>query len=201
MAERKLWFNEGEIQVDHLEFDVIDSTHLYSKANKLVDLTKPNIVVAVTSKAQSNGVGGNGTQWSSPEDNIYLNISFSSAFLKGQKNLDYVYNLGKVAVCKTLLDYLPAGSDLTTVGPHSILVNGKKISGIICDYCNNTEGDLTQITIGIGVYVNIKEDEIVSKLNKNSKEFEYTSLFIQTGKEQNCNDIQQTITKHFVSML
>lgn len=84
----------GEVKIQRICFDDLDSTQLYAMKNKLIseDLNKWSIVTAST---QNAGIGTKGRKWVSEDGNVYMTISFPVPveFLAGGAGLATLSNV------------------------------------------------------------------------------------------------------------
>lgn len=151
--------------------NVVNSTNSYAKEH--INNIK-NMTVIYTSK-QTNGRGRFNRTWVNlGEENLFLSI-----VLKPSNDLKPVYsNLTQytaLKLAKTLESY---GITPQIKWPNDILINGKKISGILAESVMS-EGKLKGLIIGVGI-----------NLNANAKDFaqidkEVTALNIETNKKIN----------------
>lgn len=140
-------------QYSIIRFNTIDSTNNYVK-NYFNELKDMQVVLA---EQQTAGRGRQNRTWvSPPENNIYMTI-----VLKNQdiiKNYIHIGQLTSLAVADSLKLYnLNPGIKW----PNDILINNKKISGILCESIlkhNNIQG----FALGVGININMSADAIKS---------------------------------------
>ncbi len=120
---------------DFYFFDEIDSTNKFAKT---VDRA---VVVA---KRQVQGRGRLGRKWESPEGGLYMSISLNLNIPIGE--IPKVTLITGLAVCRALKDF-----DARIKWPNDILIKGRKVSGILCEFVG--EELSSKIIIGIGVNV------------------------------------------------
>lgn len=121
-------------------FNTIDSTNDYIKRNQS-KLEDRSIVV---SKIQTKGRGRSNHKWNSDEGNLY----FSMLVKKGiQTDFEDIVDVS-VSLVKLLESY---GINADIKYPNDILVNGKKIAGILIE---KIYSDKLFEVIGIGLNVN-----------------------------------------------
>ncbi len=114
--------------------------------------------IIIHTKNQTNGIGQRGRSWFHFEGSLALSLTFrpcNSPTLTPLK-------IG-ILLCKYFDDL-----DLKLKWPNDLILNGKKVGGIICEYINN---DLVLVGIGINIF----ETE--------SKEFEFPHGFINRDIE------------------
>ncbi len=137
-------------------FDEIDSTNDY--ARKIVDESTDGTVVLAD--VQTAGKGRLDNKWYSPDGGLYLSV-----ILVTDKPL-LVPILAAVAICETFSHY---DIILGIKWPNDILLNGKKIAGILCEAVD------MKVILGIGINLNINEFPL--ELRNTA-----TSIFLETKK-------------------
>src|SRR6056297_1639751 len=133
-----------------LYFDTIDSTN---KKAKGIAETSPDGTVVI-SKEQTAGRGRLGRNWSSPKGSSLL----ISILLKPEIDPSKVSNItlvGAVALVKTLEDL---GIEGLIKWPNDIIINGKKIAGILTEMSAEIN-QVNYIIMGIGVNLFVKTEE------------------------------------------
>jgi BirA family biotin operon repressor/biotin-[acetyl-CoA-carboxylase] ligase len=152
-----------------ISFDKIPSTQLY--AHELVASARAADKTVVLADAQSAGRGRYRRAWVSRRGNLYA--SFIYAVEERDPRLSYSV---AVAIAETLLSF---GVDPRIKWPNDILINGKKVSGVLIEYARDF------VIIGIGVNIkscpavpeyetarlsdsaNVGRDELLGALMKN----------------------------------
>ncbi len=149
-----------------LFYPEIDSTNDEAKRLIKKDIGEGAVVIA---SAQTKGRGKPGSNWFSPPGKgIYL-----SAIVKPFRNPDEVTALtlaAAQAVVRTIQGI--AGLSAQIKVPNDVLINGKKICGILVE--RDASGN---IVIGIGLNVNTLAGEFPEELQKSA-----TSLMLEAGK-------------------
>lgn len=132
-----------------LHFQKINSTNAYAMEN-LEILTDRQIII---SDIQTEGRGQFERKWLSDKSgNVYLTI-----VLKKTKLANYTPHMAQ-AVCNVLKTY---GIEPTIKEPNDVMVNGKKIAGILSQ--SSTRGNkLNGIVLGVGVNLNLTQQDIAS---------------------------------------
>lgn len=147
-------------------YSEIDSTN--DEAKRLIK-NKIGEGAAVIAEAQTKGRGKPGAKWFSPPGTgIYL-----SAIVKPFRNPDEVKSL-TLAAARAVVRAIQgiAGLRAEIKPPNDVLVNGKKICGILVE--RDASGN---IIIGIGLNVNTLAGEFPEELKERA-----TSLAIEAGK-------------------
>lgn len=137
-------------------FDEIDSTNEYAK--KIIGEAKEGTVVFA--ETQTEGRGRLGRKWFSPEGGIYMSV-----ILFTDKPL-LIPVLAGVVICETFNNY---DILLGIKWPNDLLLNDKKVAGVLIEVIDST------VILGLGINLNIGEfpDDL-----KNSA----TSIFLATKK-------------------
>ncbi len=125
---------------------------------------------AVLADEQSEGRGRHGARWVSHPGNLFLSV-----LLRPQRGaeLGVLPLLAGVAVRDSLL---PFGVDPALKWPNDILVNGRKIGGILTE-ASWSEGVVDSVVVGIGVNVGLRGDALPAGLAGQT-----TSIWIETQR-------------------
>lgn len=142
---------------EHLE--IVKNLYYYPTVTSTMDVAKklieenPNInYTLVIAKTQTKSRGRLQRKWFSPEGGLWFSLilrpelSSDKLFL-----LNYLFSL---AVAKTLQDY---SIDAKTKWPNDVVVNEKKICGILIE----TDAEIDRVNwciVGVGINVNIKKE-------------------------------------------
>ena len=149
-------------------YSQINSTNTKAKELAATDAPEGTLVVA---EQQVKGRGRKGRTWFSPsEGGIYISLILKPHISPGEA--PKITMLTGVVVAETLLKLTPCKINIKW--PNDILVNGKKIAGILTEM--STEMDVIEyIVVGLGMNVTTPRfpDDIKDKA---------TSLLIETGK-------------------
>lgn len=122
-------------------FEQIDSTQTYAKKQAQKGI-KNEIYIA---KEQTSGIGRNGHSWFSNNGGLYF------SYITDSYNSIYTLTVG-VALYKALEELY--GIKTKIKWPNDILLNDKKVAGIICEKVKDL------IIVGIGVNTNFDEDKL-----------------------------------------
>ena len=164
----------------------IDSTNSYAKLN-IDNLEDKTVIHALK---QTSGRGRLNRTW------VDLGIGnlFLSLVLKPSEQFSEVYtNLTQylsVCLCKVLESY---GTESQIKWPNDVLINGKKIAGILSESVIQG-GNFKGIILGVGVNLNAKQSEINLIPDKIA-----TSLNIETGNDIDINSFREKLLDEFFS--
>ncbi len=120
-----------------ISLDKIHSTQFW--AHDLIANKKATDKTVITATAQTAGHGRYGRNWVSHSGNLYVSFIFKIT----QRNPRLSYAIG-VAVAETLIHF---GMNPKIKWPNDVLIDGKKISGILIEYNQNF------VVIGIGINI------------------------------------------------
>lgn len=166
-----------------INFKELDSTNKYSKKH-LQELQNFDVII---SERQLSGYGQWGRKWLDTGDkNIYMTI-----ILKPERIDIYtdIVRYTAICICNVLKKY---SVNPKIKLPNDILVNNKKICGILAE--GVTKGEILKgIVIGIGLNLNT-DIETLSRIDQPA-----TSLNIETGNECDKNLIISEILEEFES--
>lgn len=148
------------------EFETIDSTNIFAK-----NLCKenPKNGTIIISKEQTNGRGRFGNSWESSKDK---GLYYSIIFKKSNENLKY--ETLTLFICLSITKLLEDYSISSYIKwPNDILINGKKVCGILCETTSNNFEEFVVVGIGINLYHN--ENDFEGELKRKA-----TSLNLNT---------------------
>lgn len=159
-----------------IQLDVVDSTNDY--AANLLKSGKVHSGTTILAKEQLKGRGQRASSWTSePGKNLMFSIIFSEKLIA---NKSFYLNMAvSLAVRKTLADL---GIASKIKWPNDILVDGKKIAGILIE--NQLQGNTVMSSI-LGVGLNVNQTKYNSEFNATSvqlelmREIELMDLFEQ----------------------
>lgn len=152
-----------------ISFDKIPSTQLY--AHELISAARATDRTVIMAEAQSAGRGRYRRAWVSHHGNLYASFIYKTE--ERDPRLSYAV---AVAVAETLISFK---IDPRIKWPNDILIDGKKVCGILIEYAK----DFVVIGIGINIksnptvatyetakvndYADVSRDELMAVLMKN----------------------------------
>lgn len=160
-------------------FKTVDSTN--NVARKLAEKGFEKVVVIA--ETQTNGRGRYGRTWFSPKGGLWFSI-----ILKPKINPNEAFKLSfltALSIAKAIKELY--NLEATIKWPNDILVNGKKVCGILSETKIKNE-ELEFIILGIGVNANIPAESFPKELRDTS-----TSLKILLGKNISTTILLQEI--------
>ncbi len=156
------------MEITEIHFESIDSTNAY--ARREYAFFAPEKITIISADFQTAGHGRYARQWLSPK-NTNLLLTFCFRLPSNTSHLGTLTMIGAHAVAKILET---KGLHPKIKWPNDIQLNGKKISGTLCEIVFNIPW--AQIFLGIGINVNIEKEEL-KKIDQPA-----TSLKNETGK-------------------
>lgn len=153
-------------------------------AKRLWSIFDPHKLNIVTTSKQISGKGRNNHTWISSFDSLTASFCF---ILPNQFfNTEKLFTLGTSSIQRLLFQYIPESS-IFFKWPNDILVNKKKISGILCETQKLSQG----IGIVLGIGINVNNPPVFFNHIKQPA----TSLFIETNVTYNLQDILKKLTE------
>ena len=135
-------------------FDVLDSTN--EEAKRLA-AEKPTQHLWVQADQQSAGKGRRGREWISERGNLFCSLLWKAdCDLKTASQLSFVSAL---AVRDVIADFLQADRRVLCKWPNDVLVDGKKVSGILLETAGEGLTDPEYVIIGIGINLSRHPEE------------------------------------------
>ncbi|MDD3436509.1 MAG: biotin--[acetyl-CoA-carboxylase] ligase [Candidatus Gastranaerophilales bacterium] len=166
-----------------IKFKKLNSTNKYAKENleKLADRT------IISAEIQTNGYGRFERPWIDlGGENIYMTFVLKPSKKFSQEHICLTILLAD-CLCEKLEEM---GLKPEIKPPNDVLINGKKISGILAE--SITKGEkLKGIVLGIGINLNASPDNF-DKIDK-----PVTSLNIELGKKINKEKFMQELIEIF----
>ena len=143
----------------------IDSTN--SALAKMKDAPHAAVLLA---DRQSGGRGRQGRAFLSPEGGVYMSMLLKPRADIG--NFSQITSLAAVAVWEVLFEVCSVKTEIKW--PNDLLLNGKKLCGILTELHLETE---QRLVLGIGINLNTAKDAFTGELEKIA-----CSVFSETGR-------------------
>lgn len=129
-----------------VELGEVDSTNAHAQRLSEAGERGP---VWIRANAQSSGRGRKGRHWVSKPGNLYTTLLITpDAPLASLSQLSFVTSL---AVYDLATHVLGSDTDLSLKWPNDVLLNGRKLSGILAETIPVTGADRVSVAIGCGV--------------------------------------------------
>ena len=127
-----------------LLLDTVDSTLLEAERQAVAGRTGPLVICAL---AQTGGIGRHGRRWSSPPGNLYWTILLD-AVADRPRDAGLAFAAG-LAVRDALIALQVPAARLTLKWPNDILLDGRKLAGVLAQ--SSLTGTLAHTIVGIGI--------------------------------------------------
>ena len=162
----------------------------YKKVNSTNDLAIKKIKTGIAqgiivADYQKKGRGQHGKKWLSFKGNLFITIFFK---IKHNINIKKITILNCKIIKKILLKYIK--KTISIKAQNDLLINKKKICGILQEIKFNNEAKF--IVIGVGINL-IKNPKI--------KNYPTTNILSETGFKVKKNELIKNIEKNYISNL
>ena len=162
----------------------------YKKVNSTNDLAIKKIKTGISqgiivADYQKKGRGQHGKKWLSFKGNLFITIFFK---INHNINIKKITILNCKIIKKILLKYIK--KTISIKAPNDLLINKKKICGILQEIKSNNDAKF--IVIGVGINL-IKNPKI--------KNYPTTNILSETGFKVKKNDLIKNIEKNYISNL
>jgi BirA family biotin operon repressor/biotin-[acetyl-CoA-carboxylase] ligase len=151
--EIQLGMNRADVKIigsKVLSLTVVDSTNSYLQREITSGLLEEGLVV--NAQQQTKGKGQRGSQWFSlMGENILMSVLLYPAFLTPDKQF-YLSMAMALGAAEFVQELLPQHT-VNIKWPNDILVNGKKVGGILIE--NSTQGNILKNSI-VGIGINVR---------------------------------------------
>ncbi len=171
------------LEIVHIHFPVIGSTNTWAKEH--VKEWAENRLTLITASEQTGGRGRFTRHWvSPPEVNIYATFCF--AIDENRSDQGHIPQLLALSTSK-VLEKLNVHPKIKW--PNDLMLNGKKMAGILSEsvHLDGKRG----LIIGIGININMSEEEL-DKIDRPA-----TSLLAESGQTYAISPILEEIKNQF----
>lgn len=137
-----------------IEHEILDSTN--DEACRLASGGAADGIV-VWAHRQRAGRGRRGRRWQSPDGNLYFSVILrpsASPAVAAQLSL-----VAAVAMAETLAELLPDDTRIEQKWPNDVLVDGKKIAGILLESSGALADRVDWVVVGCGLNIAVAPDE------------------------------------------
>lgn len=126
----------------------------------------------IVSDQQTAGKGRLQRKWVSSNGGLWFSIILTRPNLS-VSDINFIHMLSTLSVCETIKIFI----DYNTVikWPNDIMVNSKKIAGILIDV-SITDEKIDYLVIGIGINVNLDSKQVIKEIQKDN-EYNMNSTF------------------------
>lgn len=171
----------AQVSFQKIHHKTIDSTHK-DALRRLVELK--NSYTCIYADTQTNGIGRGANTWSdSPGKNLLITWVFPLQNLQDLSNLGQLLAFSMIQVLKNY------GFSPLFKWPNDLLLNEKKVCGILVDCKDN------QAVASIGLNINLDTEYLENLL------FPATSLFQEAGKTFSISKVREDVIQRFTKDL
>ncbi|HEY3525532.1 MAG TPA: biotin--[acetyl-CoA-carboxylase] ligase, partial [Nitrososphaeraceae archaeon] len=153
----------------------------------------------IIADSQLSGTGRNGREWASPRGGIWLSVILSS-MLHPSKCISFSFG-ASLAVSEAITHCTGLESKLKW--PNDVLIDGKKVSGVLVDASVNSSS-IEYVIVGIGVNVNVNSAEVQRDIKCQTFPCQVTSLSDELAsrcdKVRLIKNILQTLDKYYLKI-
>ena len=135
----------NDIAVPHIILKTVDSTNTYAK--KLIKYGE-KAPFLVTAESQTAGRGRYGKSFYSPEGGLYMSLALKYDGSEEQKQEQTTLAVA-AAVCFVLEQQFGVYPLIKPV--NDLIIEGKKVCGILCEAVSGQNGILDTVIIGVGI--------------------------------------------------
>ncbi|KEH89961.1 biotin--[acetyl-CoA-carboxylase] ligase [Clostridium novyi] len=181
------YLNTKYIGKDIRYYNTIDSTNTKAKELGTAGAKEGTVVI---SEEQTGGRGRLGRQWVSPK----FKGTWMSIILKPDiepMDASKITQIGAAAVCMSINEL---GLKATIKWPNDIVLNGKKVCGILTEMSGELN-KINYIIMGIGINVNIEDEDFPGDIKDIA-----TSIKIESGKKVKRKELVASIFNNFESL-
>lgn len=171
----------SEIAGSVLYFEELDSTNTYCRLHG-AELSHGTLVIA---ENQTAGRGSRGRTWEAPENESL----FMSLVLKPDMSPVFAPRLTLVMALSCARAFQQYGIDVQIKWPNDIVLNGKKLVGILTEM-NAKPSGIEQVVVGIGI--NVLTGQFPKEIA-----YKATSLWLETGKHFSREEIAAAVMNCF----
>ncbi len=141
----------------------------------------------VWARSQTAGRGRGGRSWVSPPGNLYFSLVLRPACAPAQAaELAFVAALG---VGNALGAVLPPLSEVRYKWPNDVLLNERKVAGILLETESAAGGELDWLVLGIGINIASHPEDAG---------FPATNLEFESGIKQDSAEVLAAFARHFL---
>lgn len=173
--------------IKNIFLEEVDSTQLFAKKN--YESFDPHNITCITAKEQTKGFGRYNRTWLSPKD-MCLASTFYFKLNANMKDLTSLSQLICLSLAKVLINQKMSPK---IRWPNDIMLNEKKLSGVLCQTV--FEKETVHIFLGIGININMDE-KTAKKIDQPA-----TSLLIETSKKWDANIFLKILQDQFLEDL
>jgi len=178
-------YKVGHMPIHYIHLDTVDSTNNWVKSH----IEELSSLTCVTAQEQTAGRGRFNRHWVSPRgENIYATLYLTIPLGSG-----YLANLGQIMAFACAKVLRGIGFEAELKWPNDILIQGRKIAGVLTETV--TQDQEIGVIIGIGINVNMPTAAL------EAIGVPATSLLHLSQKKWDIQEIIELVMDHFIQDL
>lgn len=182
----------GEITLQRFHFQTTESTN--DEARRLAT-EWPGETLLVSATTQTAGRGRQQREWQSPRGGAWLSVVWPAR--QEPRGYQAVSLMVAVAVRRALVELAPEReSSLEIKWPNDILIDDRKVAGILCEQWSPSQAAQGVLILGVGINVNIDPETLGNDLRHPA-----TSLRTAWGKEFTVESVVEAVGRHLETAL
>lgn len=130
-----------------IPLDSVDSTN--EEARRRATAGSAEATLVIWAKAQTAGQGRQGRRWVSEPGNLYCSFLIPARW--PTKRAPEIGFVAANAVAETVVAFLPPSCRVVCKWPNDVLVNGRKVAGILLENVTGNGSRADQLILGIGI--------------------------------------------------
>ena len=120
------------------------------------DCYKSNLNTLLMAYTQTNGRGRKNRKWISKLGNLFLSIKLNTFHIPDAFLLNYLIG---IIIYDTINSFLAEKKNIFIKWPNDLLIDGKKIAGILIDTCSKGS-KISDLYIGIGINIKVSPTDL-----------------------------------------
>lgn len=170
-------------------YDVLESTNITAVNAAMHGADEGTVIIA---QKQRGASGRMGRVWNSPDGGLWFSIILRPHI--NPENVAQLTLLAGVAVVKAL-NCIYETAQVKIKWPNDLLLEGKKICGILSEMKLDENGLVDYAILGIGINVNLRQEDFSKELQSIA-----SSLLLSTGKCADCDEVLQKVLQEIVAL-
>ena len=163
--------------------DKVDSTNAEARRRAEDGAPDGTMIQGIT---QTEGRGRRGRRWESPRGNLYMSL-----ILKPDCSVVHGLSIAfvsAIAMYEALASIVPPMVEINVKWPNDILVNGRKVAGILLESSSDYNSKLRWLVLGVGVNI---------KSFPEDTEYPATSLNFEGAMSTSATEVLCSFARHF----
>lgn len=173
-------------------FDELDSTSL--EARRRISRGESGEPFVIAAGRQTGGMGRRGRPWHSPQGGLWCTLSWPFRGGGPPDGLGLRVGVACLRAIETTLDNAPEAGETRLKWPNDILIDGRKVAGILTETL--VHRGTAWVLVGVGINANNRPADLPSDLRRPA-----TSLADQAGRAIDLDDLRACLTRELAAAL